>query len=542
MAVIFVALRRARCPPQCRACPTGSRTRSRTRCWPSSPCRALAGGLRPPLRGGAPCAAALASALRGRPTSPPVASCPAAHADAADVREGRGRRGCWARARTGASSRRGGAPRERGARDERQLRIAVVPGDGIGVDVIAEAVRGAGGGRRRVRRGDRASPRFDWGADRYLKTGVTPARRTRCAMLQETSTRSCSAPWAIRACPTTATPPTSCSACASARPLRELPARAPLPREALPAEGRAPGGRGLRGVPREHRGPLRDDGRQLQEGHRRTRSPPRSTSTRARASSASSATPSSSRGPRGRRRSCMADKSNVLIHAHDLWQRVFKAVAAEYPGIEASHLYVDNLALQMVPQPGAVPGDRDLEHVRRHRHRPRRPALQGGLGMAASGNIHPGPPEPLRARARLVAAARGQERRQPDGRDPHRRRSCSSTSAGREEARRIEDAVRWAVGERARPRRDIGGALGTREVGEAIVAHSRVSASLTAALMMRSSQMTARADRLPHARQARPLPDQGPRAHPPAARAASSTCAWRTCASRTCWTTSTPTP
>ena len=31
------------------------------------------------------------------------------------------------------------------------------------------------------------------------------------------------------------------------------------------------------------------------------------------------------------RKVAMADKSNVLIHAHDLWQRVFKAVAAEYP-------------------------------------------------------------------------------------------------------------------------------------------------------------------------------------------------------------------
>ena len=57
------------------------------------------------------------------------------------------------------------------------------------------------------------------------------------------------------------------------------------------------------------------------------------------------------RGARAARSVAMADKSNVLIHAHDLWQRVFKAVAAEYPDIEASHLYVDALALQMVRDP-----------------------------------------------------------------------------------------------------------------------------------------------------------------------------------------------
>src|SRR6185436_6244615 len=39
---------------------------------------------------------------------------------------------------------------------------------------------------------------------------------------------------------------------------------------------------------------------------------------------------------RGRTKVVMADKSNVLIHAHELWQRVFKQVAAEYAGIEAT--------------------------------------------------------------------------------------------------------------------------------------------------------------------------------------------------------------
>ena len=91
----------------------------------------------------------------------------------------------------------------------------------------------------------------------------------------------------------------------------------------------------------------------------------------------------------GRKRVCMADKANAMRHGHDLWQRVFKLVKAEYPEIEASHLYVDVMAMEMVRAPERFDvivtnnlfGDilTDLGA-----------ALQGGLGLACSGNIHPG--------------------------------------------------------------------------------------------------------------------------------------------------------
>src|SRR6185436_11949270 len=42
----------------------------------------------------------------------------------------------------------------------------------------------------------------------------------------------------------------------------------------------------------------------------------------------------------GRGKVTMSDKSNVLRYGHDLWQRVFAEVAAEYPAIEANHLFV----------------------------------------------------------------------------------------------------------------------------------------------------------------------------------------------------------
>src|ERR1700740_798890 len=45
---------------------------------------------------------------------------------------------------------------------------------------------------------------------------------------------------------------------------------------------------------------------------------------------------------RGLQRVCMSDKSNALTFGHDLWQRVFKQVRAEYAEIEAWHQYTDN--------------------------------------------------------------------------------------------------------------------------------------------------------------------------------------------------------
>ena len=91
----------------------------------------------------------------------------------------------------------------------------------------------------------------------------------------------------------------------------------------------------------------------------------------------------------GKSKVCMSDKSNAMRFVGDLWQRTFHEVAREFPKIEASHLYVDALVMQMVRDPkqfqvvvtnnmfGDITTDLGA-------------ALQGGLGMAASGNIHPG--------------------------------------------------------------------------------------------------------------------------------------------------------
>ena len=164
---------------------------------------------------------------------------------------------------------------------------------------------------------------------------------------------------------------------------------------------------------------------------------------------------------------CMADKSNAMQQGHALWQRVFKAVAAEYPAITASHMYIDALAMFLVKDPGQFEvivtnnlfGDivTDIGG-----------ALQGGLGMAGSGNIHPGRTslfEPVHGSAPPLA---GRNIANPMG---------AVLSAGlmletlgwTDEARRIEAAVEAAIvaGETTT---DIGGSRGTTQVGDWLAA------------------------------------------------------------------------
>ncbi len=91
----------------------------------------------------------------------------------------------------------------------------------------------------------------------------------------------------------------------------------------------------------------------------------------------------------GLKRVCMSDKSNAMTFAHDLWQRVFKEVRQEYAEIDSRHLFIDTLAMEIVRDPrqfdvivtcnlfGDIISDLGAQ-------------LAGGLGLAPSGNIHPG--------------------------------------------------------------------------------------------------------------------------------------------------------
>ena len=167
----------------------------------------------------------------------------------------------------------------------------------------------------------------------------------------------------------------------------------------------------------------------------------------------------------GKRRVCMADKSNAMAEGHALWQRVFRETALQYPEIEARHLYIDALALLMVQDPSQFDvivtnnlfGDiiTDLGA-----------ALQGGLGVAASGNLHPGRTsmfEPVHGSAPALA---GKNIANPVGAILSAALMLDDLDL-QDAAAAIETAVEQAVGER-RGTPDIGGSLGTRETAEYI--------------------------------------------------------------------------
>jgi 3-isopropylmalate dehydrogenase len=182
-----------------------------------------------------------------------------------------------------------------------------------------------------------------------------------------------------------------------------------------------------------------------------------------------------------RRKVCMADKSNAMAQGHALWQRVFHELAPQYPEIEPRHLYIDALALLMVQDPSQFDvivtnnlfGDiiTDLGA-----------ALQGGLGLAASGNLNPGHTsmfEPVHGSAPPLA---GKNVANPMGAVLSAALMLESLGMN-EESAAIEAAVRQAVVS-GNGTKEIGGTLGTRETGDYI-----------ASLVQRSGDRTGEAKR-----------------------------------------------
>jgi 3-isopropylmalate dehydrogenase len=172
----------------------------------------------------------------------------------------------------------------------------------------------------------------------------------------------------------------------------------------------------------------------------------------------------------GRTRVHMADKSNAMKHAHELWYRVFFEVAREYPQIDAKHVYVDAMCLYLVQDPAMFEvvvtcnlfGDivTDLGA-----------GLQGGLGMAGSGNIHPGRVsmfEPVHGSAPPLA---GKDVANPLATVLTIGMMLSHLGWPEEEAR-LTALVREAV-ESGNCTRDVGGTLGTRAVGDYLVGRLR---------------------------------------------------------------------
>jgi len=167
----------------------------------------------------------------------------------------------------------------------------------------------------------------------------------------------------------------------------------------------------------------------------------------------------------GRRRVTLTDKANAMPNAGGLYRRVFAIVAADFPDIEHEAIYADALALEMVRRPwdydvivapnlfGDVLSDLAA-------------GLVGGLGLAPSASLHPGRGglfEPVHGSAPdLVGTGRA---------NPIaailtaglllENLGCTTAAAA------VDEAVRTAIAER-RTTPDLGGQLGTAAVGDAI--------------------------------------------------------------------------
>ncbi len=165
-------------------------------------------------------------------------------------------------------------------------------------------------------------------------------------------------------------------------------------------------------------------------------------------------------------RLCMSDKSNAMIHAGDLWQRVFRSLRAEYPDVEARHLYIDTLCMELVRDPSQFDvivannlfGDIISDLAAQ---------LAGGLGLAPSGNIHPGRTslfEPVHGSAPNIA---GKGIANPFG---------SVLAAGMmldflgwsEEAEKLKQSIKSALRENVTTP-DLGGSQATLEVADWLV-------------------------------------------------------------------------
>ena len=167
---------------------------------------------------------------------------------------------------------------------------------------------------------------------------------------------------------------------------------------------------------------------------------------------------------RSRKRLTWVHKTNVLVHAGAIWQRVVQAVAAEHPDVSVDYMHVDAATIFMVQDPARFDvivtdnlfGDilTDLAG-----------AIGGGIGLAASGNINPDGAfpsmfEPVHGSAPDIA---GQQLADPTAAILSAAIMLDHLSLG-SEADRIRGAVEHDLAARGAERRS------TRETADAIIA------------------------------------------------------------------------
>jgi 3-isopropylmalate dehydrogenase len=345
-------------------------------------------------------------------------------------------------------------------------KIAVIPGDGIGKEVIPQAVRAIEATKAPVE-----FTYFDWGADRYLADGTTVPADGFATLERDFDAILVGAFGDPRVSSNVHAKEIllgmrfKMDLYANVRPVRLLDA------SLCPLKGIEPNDIDFVVIRENTEGVYVDSGGIFKQGTADEIAVQEDINTRKGVERIirfgfeyCRTTPKSDGSARGRVLLC--DKSNAMTHAGSLWQRVFKHIAAEYPQVKAEHMYVDALCTQMVRDPrqfdvivtnnmfGDIVSDLGA-------------GLQGGLGMAASGNIHPGKTsmfEPVHGSAPPLA---GKNVANPIGAVLSAAMMLAHLGFS-QQSRRIEAAVLGAV--RAKQTTgDAGGRLGTKECGDWIV-------------------------------------------------------------------------
>jgi 3-isopropylmalate dehydrogenase len=173
------------------------------------------------------------------------------------------------------------------------------------------------------------------------------------------------------------------------------------------------------------------------------------------------------RAARGRRgKLCSVDKANVL-ETSQLWRDVVIEVAADYPDVELSHMYVDNAAMQLVRSPGQfdviVTGNLFGDILSDQAS-----MCVGSIGLLASASLSEGTKglyEPIHGSAPDIA---GQGKANPLATILSAAMLLRHSLHLEAEASRIEAAVAKALADGIRGG-DLGGTLGTAAIGDAVL-------------------------------------------------------------------------
>ena len=171
----------------------------------------------------------------------------------------------------------------------------------------------------------------------------------------------------------------------------------------------------------------------------------------------------------GKDKVTLVAKTNVLRYAHDLWSRAFREVAKEYEGITADYQHVDACCMYMTTRPqqyGVIVTTNMFGDILTDLGA----AISGGMGTAASGNL-----DPERRRASMFEPVHGSA---PDiaGKgiaNPIAAILSASMMLAhcgqRDAAAAIDNAISQSLGDPANHTADLGGSAKTQQVGDAVV-------------------------------------------------------------------------